>query len=202
MAFGLSAASVLQLLAQYKYEFLVPGALLIGPLISLTAGVLIRLGVMDLWTTAFILMATELLGDVFWYWVGDLWGEGFVRRVGHFIGITEARVHVIRRLFHVHHDKIIIISKLTAGFGFAPAIYFTAGLSHVPFRRYMGINIAGQIVWTSAMLGTGYYLGHFYLQVNGALERMFFIAGVVVMFAAVAGAGQYLWSRLMRGPEA
>lgn len=191
----MQAGIVLQLISQYRYAFLVPGALFIGPLVSLTAGLLIRLDVLELWTTAFVLMATELLGDVFWYWVGDLWGEGFVRRFGRFVGIHPTRVAVVQRLYHTHHDKIIIISKLTAGFGFAPAIYFTAGLSHVPFRRYMVINSIGQIIWTSAMLGIGYYLGHFYLQFNGALERTFFVATVVVVFAVVVGFGHYLWKR-------
>src|SRR3989344_2796337 len=187
---------VLQLISQYRYVFLVPGALFVGPLVSLTAGLLIRLGALELFATASILMVTELLGDVFWYWVGHHWGESFVRKFGRFVGIYETRVATVQRLYHVHHDKIIIISKLTAGFGFAPAIYFTAGLSHVPFRRYMGINIIGQVIWTSAMLAIGYYLGHFYLQVNGALERVFFIAAVVVVFALAVGFGHYVWKRL------
>lgn len=197
----MEAGIVFQLISQYRYAFLVPGALFIGPLVSLTAGFLIRVDVLDLWITAFVLMATELLGDVFWYWVGDLWGEGFIKRVGYFIGITQARVAVIQHLYHVYHDKIIIVSKLTAGFGFAPAVYFTAGLSHVPFGRYMSINIFGQIIWTSTMLAIGYYLGHFYLQVNGAIERVFFIASIVAVFAVIAGFGHYLWKRFTDAPD-
>ena len=80
MAFGLSAGAVLQLVSHYRYAFLVPGALFIGPLVSLTAGALIRLDVLELWLTAFILMATELLGDVVLYWIGFWWGESFAHR--------------------------------------------------------------------------------------------------------------------------
>lgn len=199
MAFGLNPSSVLQLLAQYRYEFLVPGALFIGPLVSLTAGVLIRLGVLDLSMTATVLMTTELLGDVFWYWVGNRWGDGFVRRFGRYVGITAELVARVRALYEIHHDKIIVISKLTAGFGFAPAIYFTAGLARVSFSRYMVINIGGQVVWTSAMLAIGYYLGHFYLQFNGALDRVFFIAFVLVIFGIMIGFGRYLWGKLSVG---
>lgn len=198
MAYGFNPGSVLQLLSAYKYEFLVPGALFIGPLVSLTAGVLVRLGVMDLWFTALILMATELLGDVFWYWAGFRWGEPFAHRFGRYVGISPELVARVRELYATHHDTIIIVSKLTAGFGFAPAIYFTAGLSRVSFARYMVINIVGQIIWTSAMLAIGYYLGHFYLQFNGALDRAFFVAFVLVAFAGVVGFGRYLWGHLSR----
>lgn len=202
MAYGFNAASVLSLLAQYKYGFLVPGALFIGPLVSLTAGLLIRLGVLDLWTSAIILMTTELLGDIFWYWVGAWWGEHFTMRYGRYVGISPELVARVQALYHLHHDKIIIISKLTAGFGFAPAIYFTAGLSRVSFLRYMIINVVGQVVWTSVMLAIGFYLGHFYLQFNGALDRVFFIASVLVVFAIVIGFGRYLWERLSDSPSA
>lgn len=194
----MEAGLVLQLIAQYRYAFLVPGALFIGPLVSLSAGALIRLDVLELWITACILMGTELLGDIFWYQIGRRWGEPFVHTFGRFIGIHAARVEIVKRLYHRHHDKIIIISKLTAGFGFAPAIYFTAGLSRVPFRRYMIINIVGQVIWTSAMLGIGYYLGHFYLQVNSVLDRAFFIASVLVGFALIVGVGHYVWERVSR----
>jgi membrane protein DedA with SNARE-associated domain len=197
----MQAGLVLQLIAQYRYAFLIPGALFIGPLVSLTAGVLIRLGILELFATAFILMATELLGDVFWYWAGYHWGMPFIRRFGKFVGIHETRVEVVTRLYNEHHDMIILVSKLTAGFGFAPAIYFTAGLSRVPFRRYMLINIAGQVVWTSAMLAIGFYLGHFYLQVNGALDRTFFITTVLVSFAIVIGVGRHLWEDFTHNPD-
>jgi membrane protein DedA with SNARE-associated domain len=191
----MQADVVLLLISQYRYAFLVPGALFIGPLVSLTAGALIRIGVLDLTTTALVLMSTELLGDVFWYWVGSVWGEPFISKFGRLVGISEFRVSAAKILYKKHHDLIIIISKLTAGFGFAPAIYFTAGLSKVPFGRYMIINTIGQIIWTFTMLGIGYYLGHFYLQVNGALEKLFFITSVIVIVAIIGGFGRSAWKR-------
>ena len=186
---------ILQLISQYRYAYLVPGALFIGPLVSLTAGALIRLGTLELWATASILMITELLGDVFWYWVGHRWGESFVQTFGRFVGISSLRVLIAKHLYHTHHDKIIIISKLTAGFGFAPVIYFTAGLSRIPFRRYIVINIIGQVIWTSTMLGIGYYLGYFYLQVSDTLHKMFFVTAIFVVFVFIFGFGQYLWQK-------
>jgi membrane protein DedA with SNARE-associated domain len=87
---------------------------------------------------------------------------------------------------------IIFTSKITAGFGFAIAILFTAGVSRVPFRRYMMLNIAGQFLWTAGLLSIGYFLGHIFLRVNDAFEKMALLALVIIVIISIIGFGRYL----------
>jgi membrane protein DedA with SNARE-associated domain len=183
------------LILKYRYVILVPGAMTIGPLVSLVAGALIRFGTLDLAPTAACLMGAELFGDILWYWAGVHFGDSFVSRFGRFVGITAQRVASVKRLYHTHHDTIILVSKLTAGFGIAPAIFFTAGLSRVPFKRYMMLNVVGQIVWTSTMLAIGYFLGHYYLAFNSTLDRIFLIGTTLLVLAALFGFGRFLLNR-------
>ena len=49
------------------------------------------------------------------------------------------------------------------------------------------------------MLAIGYYRA-FHLQVNGAIERVFFIASIVAVFAVIAGFA-HLWKRFADIPE-
>ncbi len=180
------------LLLEYKYLILAPAAFAIGPTVSLIAGVLLRLDVLALIPTCIALAAGELSGDVLWYWLGKKYGDSFVARFGRYVGITALGVANVRQLFSNHHDLILFTSKLTAGFGFAPVVLFSAGMSRVPFRRYMMLNIAGQFLWTAGLLSIGYFLGHIFLMVNDLFEKRALIALLVIIMASLFGFGRYL----------
>ena len=181
-----------RLLAQYTYIIMAPAAMVLGPIVSLVAGVLLRLDVISLVPTVLALAAGELGADVVWYWVGRRYGGSFVERFGRYFGMTPASIASAMNLFGKHHDIIIFTSKLTAGLGFAMVILFAAGLSRVPFRRYMMLNIAGQFLWTASLLSIGYFLGHIYLRVGDVFEKIALLALVVIVIVSIIGFGRYL----------
>ncbi len=189
---------VSQLIMHYRYAALVPGVLLFGPATSIVAGFLIRTGYIDLLPTCLTLAGGELASDVVWYWLGRRYGHSFVGRFGRYFGINDETVSKAKRVFHLYHDWIIFISKLTAGFGFAPAIFFTAGLSHVPFRRYMVLNVAGQIVWTGGLLAVGYFLGHLYSQIGSTIEKVLSIGFILFVLVALFAFARFMRGRLER----
>lgn len=183
---------ILELIAEYKYLLIAPAAFLFGPPVSLATGVLLRIDALSLIPTCLALVAGELGGDVLWYWLGKRYGDSFSLRFGRYAWITEKSIASTKELFSKHHDIILFTSKLTAGLGIAPVVLFTAGLSHVPFRRYMMLNIAGQFLWTAGLLSAGYLLGHVYLEISGAFEKIALIAFVGVLLASLLGFGRYL----------
>ena len=180
------------LIAEYTYLIIAPAAMILGPVVSLVAGVLLRLDIIALIPTCLALAAGELSGDIIWYWIGRRYGDTFVNRWGRYVGISHQSVGSVKELFDQHHDIILFTSKLTAGFGFAIPVLFTAGLSRVPFRRYMMLNIAGQFLWTTGLLSIGYFLGHLYLHVGNVLEKMALIALIAVIILALISFGRYL----------
>ncbi|MBI2610591.1 DedA family protein [Candidatus Kaiserbacteria bacterium] len=186
------------LIVDYTYLIIAPAAMIIGPPVSLVAGVLLRLDVISIIPTALALAAGELGADILWYWIGRRYGEQFVERYGRYFGITESSIAYAKDLYSRHHDIIIFTSKLTAGFGFAMVILFTAGLSRVPFRRYMMLNIAGQFLWTAGLLSIGYFLGHIYLKVENTFEKMALFALVALVLASLFGFSRYLRSGIHR----
>lgn len=188
------------LLSQYGYAVMVPAVMVLGPAVSIFAGILLRLDQLALIPTCAALAAGELGGDILWYWLGKRYGESFVARYGKYFGISHSSTTAIKRLFDDHHGKIIFFSKLTSGFGFSMAIFFTAGMTGVPFRRYMALNIAGQLVWTTVLLSLGYFLGHFYLQITGAFEKAAFVVAVLILGALAVGYARYLRTRFLSNP--
>ena len=186
---------IINLLLAYKYALMAPAAFLLGPTVSLLSGFLLRLGYVELVPTWLALAAGELLGDVLWYWLGRRYGDSFVAKFGRYVGITEHTLGSVKRMFNRYHDAIIFFSKLTAGFGLAPAIFFTAGLSRVSFRRYMALNVAGQILWTSGLLAAGFFAGNIFASVDSVFGKIFSAIVVVLVLLALFGFGTYLKKR-------
>ena len=195
MSFGALLAG----LESYRYLFLILGAPVFGPPVSLAAGIFIRLGSLDLLLTIACLMIIELAGDIVWYSLGFHFGHRFVGFFGAYVGITENHIAKVTALYHRYHDRIILISKLTAGFGIAPTVLFVAGLSRVPFFRYMLINALGQVVWTSTMLSIGYFFGMYVEAVSNDLTRYSVIGGIILFVAIVVGLANHFIQKSVGG---
>ncbi len=185
-----------QLLSTYRYAIISPLVFVFGAPVSLVAGFLLRLDVLELLPTCIMLAAGELTADVLWYWLGFRYGEPFTKRFGKYVGISETSIAYVKKLFERRYDVIILSSKITAGLGFGTAIMFTAGLSKVPFRWYMLLNVIGQSIWTAALLSVGYFLGHLYLGVSGVFEKMAIFAIAIIFVGCVIGFGKYLHKKL------
>src|SRR3989344_3694772 len=134
--------SLMYLLTEYTYLIMAPAVFLFGPVVSLVAGVLLRLDAISIVPTCLAIAAGELSADVLWYWLGRWYGESFVRRFGRYVGINPGSIGYVKSLFAQHHDVIIFASKLTAGFGFAVVVLIL--LSLIGFGRYLRGRIAAE----------------------------------------------------------
>lgn len=174
---------IANLLLQYKYFIMVPLVLFMQPAVGISGGILSRLGLMDPLAVYLTVCLTALAGDVGWYWIGYHYGQRFVGRFGRFVGITSEHVRVAQKIFHQNIAKILIISKVTNGFGLAIVTLFTAGMSRVPFGRYMLFNVIGEVIWSGMIVGIGYYLGDLYVRVEDVFGR--FALGVMLVLIAL-----------------
>lgn len=179
-------------LAEYKYWAIFPLAIVEGPIIMTVTGFLLKLGQFEFWPLYFVLMAGDLTADIFWYVVGFFGGRPLIRKYGRFLSISEDLIGKTELKFHKYQNKILFISKLTMGLGFAPVILMTAGISKVPFRKYITFNFLGQFIWTAFLISVGYFFGKFYLYVNQGLRTFSVIAFVAIVVAAVYGINNHL----------
>lgn len=166
-----------------------------GPILSMIGGILIRLGYFDLWPIYLALMAGDLLGDVGWYYVGRYYGHSFINRFGKYFNITEKGVAKVTEIFHRYKHRILIISKISNGFGLSLVTLITAGIVKIPFWRYLATNLIGQFIWTGLLISVGYFFSHLYLLVNTWLERSAIIAAFILIILAFNGYRKYLTNR-------
>ena len=187
-----------QLILQYKYLLMIPVAVIEGPVLSMICGVLVRLGQLNVVLTFLALATGDLIGDAMWYWLGRRYGYSFVSRFGKYFFVTVENIETVRKLFHVYHVRILLLSKVTMGIGFPAATLFTAGLSHIPFWKFMGLNALGQIVWTGLLLGIGFFLGNLYVNVNNIIGILSIAGMMGFILLALFGFGRYLGNRFKR----
>ncbi len=189
---------MIALILHYKYFILAPLTLIEGPLVMMVSGLLLRLGYFSFLPLYLCLVISDFAGDIVWYWIGYHFGNRFTKKFGRFFSITEEGVAIVEKLYHEHHNKILIISKLTTGFGFAVVTLFTAGMVKIPFKRYALLNFIGEFIWTGLLLSVGYYLGEAYVHVDNIIGKFSIVAMIIVVFLALFGFGKYLKGRLTK----
>ncbi len=186
------ASPIVSWLLTYRYSIAYPLAIAEGPVVMMICGLLVRLGFFEFWAIYFILIAGDLTGDVVWYLVGRHGARSFIHKYGRFLSLTEANVEKAERFFQNHHIKILLISKITMGFGFAIATLIAAGAAKVPFKKYFAINFFGQFVWTGILMAVGYFLGNLYFVVDKGLRWAFVIALIIIGLAAAYGFSKFM----------
>ena len=168
------------------HQDLIYGAVLLiaiveGPILSMIFGVLLRLGYFSLAPVYITLMLGDIIGDTGWYYLGYHYGRAAIKRFGSRFGITDKEVEKAEKLFHGHTYKILFISKITNGFGLSIVTLLTAGITRVPFRKYLATNVAGQLIWSGLLIAAGYFFSDSYMRINSIFGKI----GLVAIIAAV-----------------
>ncbi|MFA6408396.1 MAG: DedA family protein [Candidatus Paceibacterota bacterium] len=176
----MSLEAVVAIFLQYKYPALVVLSIIEGPYIMMMSGFLLKLGTLALIPTFIALSIGDLIADIVWYYVGHFFGDRSILRLGGFFDITAENIENAKRLFSRHRRKILVGSKMTAGFGLSLATLVTAGIMRVPFWEYIALNFFGQLVWTTVMLSVGYVFGNLYVVVNDVFSQAFIICAALV----------------------
>ncbi len=194
-------ASILSWFITYRYGIAFPLAIFEGPIAMVVAGFLVRTGFFDFWPIFLVMMAGDLTGDVMWYFVGLHGGRPLIEKYGKWINVTEEGVLRAEGFFKEHQTKILFISKLTTGFGFAIATLIAAGAAKVPFKKYFTINFLGEFVWAGFLFAIGYFFAHLYTLVNKSLRWGFIIGLIVVVALAMWGFGKAMRKRFGTPPK-
>lgn len=164
-----------------RYGLLFVTTLFGSPIVMIAAGYLIHIGQLDFWAAYGTIVAADIMGDVIWYWVGRKGARTFFLKYGGYFGITEDIIERLERRFLKYHEWILVISKLTMGLGVAIGVLAVAGMMRVPFWRYLGINISGELLWALIPIAIGYYYGNLTDFIPPGFRWIAVIVGLVVV---------------------
>ncbi|MEK7575252.1 MAG: DedA family protein [Patescibacteria group bacterium] len=185
-------SSIIYFIGAYRYPVAFLGSLIEGPLAMVGGGMLVRLGEFDFIPLYLTLLLGDLTADILWYFVGRKAANPFIKRFGKFFGITQVAFEKMERVFLKHDTKILFISKVTMGLGFALATLMAAGAVKVPFKKFFILNAAGGVVWVAFLISVGYFFGDVYLKIADSFKVIFVGAAALSVIALMYGFVSYI----------
>ncbi len=186
------------IISQSKYVLIFFGAIIEGPILMIASGFLLHLGVFSAVPLFAALLAGDLVGDVIWYYFGYFFAEPILKRHGHFLSVTPELLEKTKELFHRYHARILLISKITMGFGMALGTLMAAGITRIPFRTYMFLNALGELILITWMLSIGYFFGQLYPYVADSFKVAFIIGIIIIAIIFVYGFSRYVRSKITK----
>ena len=175
-----------------KYILLFLGCIVEGPVVMMASGFLFSLGQFNFLPMYLALVSGDFVADIGWYLLGRYGTRHAIFKFGHFVGLTPEVLEKVEVRFRYYHQKILIISKLTMGFGFAVVILLVAGMFKVPFKNYVILNLIGGFIWTAFLIIVGYFFGNIFIVIPRSFKITFFIIIFLSFIFALRYINKYL----------
>lgn len=148
---------ILRLLSQYGYLILFPMVIVEGPIVTIIAGFLASIGVLNPVIAYAVVVAGDLGGDVLYYFAGRYWFNKTFEKTLAFFKVSLARVKKLEENLHKHRGKVLFFGKLSHLIGVA--ILFVAGHAAVPFDDFLWFNFLATLPKSAILLAVGYFFG-------------------------------------------
>ena len=175
-----------------KYVLLFLGMIIEGPIIMVASGFLYKLGQFSFLPMYLVLVFGDFTADVMWYSIGRFGTRTAIFKYGHFVGITPEALEKIEEAFNKFHQKILIISKLTMGFGFSVVVLVVAGIFKVPFKNYVVLNLVGGFIWTAMLIAIGFFLGNIFSFIPTSMKIVFIVVVFTLFVIGLKYVNNYL----------
>jgi len=177
-----SLLDLLHLVETYKYLVLFPIAIFEGPIVTLVSGFLIAHGYLSGLLTYIFIIIADTIGDSLHYVLGYFLRDIRARKILKLFRITEEKIQRIEEHFVKHPKKSILSGKLLHGVG--GVIQVAAGVAHMPFYEFIGLNILGTIPKTFILLCLGFLFGS-YLSVIESYLTLWSVVAIIIVLCGV-----------------
>ncbi len=125
--------------------------------ILLAAGVLVQQGHLNLGEAIVFGILGAIIGSQIGYWAGHKGGRTFVLKWGRYVKLTPERLERVEGFFVRHGGKAVFAARFFSVSRVLGAL--VAGISRMRFGRFLFYSVLGGMVWATAVVVMGYYLG-------------------------------------------
>ncbi|GAA3720049.1 DedA family protein [Streptomyces tremellae] len=154
-----------------------------GETILIASAVYAGAGRLNMVAVVAIAVVAAVLGDNVGYAIGRFGGHRLVDRYGKYVLLTPERVKKAEEFFQRHGGKIVTVARFVDGLRQANGII--AGMTLMPWRRFLLFNALGAVLWVGAWSGVGYVAGQHLDTVYPQIQRYELVLAAVVAAALV-----------------
>jgi membrane protein DedA with SNARE-associated domain len=196
--------TALQLVSQYGYVaifFLLVLGIIGLPIPDETmltfSGYLIYSGHLNLVATLLTAFAGSMCGITGSYLIGRTGGLYVIHKYGRYIHVTEERIEYVHRWFDRAGHWALFVGYFIPGVRHFTAI--VAGTSKLEFPKFALFAYSGALVWVSAFLSLGYFLGEQWSRLGEEIRSRGEIIGLILVGAVVVFYAIRYWRKRKPG---
>ena len=138
----------------------------------------------------------SLLAAALLYWIGYKFEHDtifrFVDRYGKYLFLKSADVKKSLDWFEKYGHRIVFAGRMIPAV--RSLISIPAGMSRMPFWKFMFYSSLGTIIWTTFLAAVGFYFG----ENQALMQKIFSQVGYVIIAIVIAIIGWILYRRYMR----
>jgi membrane protein DedA with SNARE-associated domain len=163
-----------------------------GETVLILAAVYAGTGRLNIVLVALLGFCGAVLGDNLGFALGHFGGRRLALRYGRYVFLTPERLDKATQFFERHGGKVIVIARFVEGLRQANGII--AGMSGMPWKRFLVFNAIGAALWVGTWTTIGYLSGSHINTIYDAAARYstFLLAALAALLAA------YIARRLLR----
>ncbi len=164
-----------------------------GETALITAAVLAASGRFNIVEVIAVAAIAAIIGDTIGYWIARLGGRALIDRIPFAAPAAEKFLPKGEAFFQRHGPKTVLIARFVAGLRIA--IAWLAGLSRMPWLRFLAYNAAGGILWATTYGLAAYYFGQ--AAVDAVAKYGFFAVILIVGVGVLVFFGHRILTRRM-----
>jgi membrane protein DedA with SNARE-associated domain len=169
------------------------GVPLPGETALIAASVLASQGNYSIVAVIVVAAAGAIVGDNAGYWIGRKGGRALLRRIPYLRDYFARILPPAERFFERHGAKAVFFGRFVSILRVTAA--WLAGISHMPWWRFLFWNAAGGVIWATAFGVVAYYSGR---AAADAINRYGLYAGIgLAVLIVIAVVGIHFWRRRM-----
>ncbi len=173
--------TITSLIETHGLLVLAPVSILEGPIITVIAAYLAKLGYMNLYAVYVIVVMGDLIGDALFYGFGHGGLRLVPQRWQKRLGLNETRLTSLVENFNRRGGRILVMGKLTHSVG--AAILVAAGMAKMPFWKFLWYNLLATLPKSLFFMVIGYTLGYATSAVDSYIFRVSAVMLVLILMA-------------------
>ena len=159
-----------------------------GETILIAAAVYAGAGKLNILLVVLVAFVAAVIGDNIGYAIGHFGGRRLVLRWGKYVFLTEERLDKAERFFEHHGGKVVTVARFIEGLRQANGI--VAGISEMPWRRFLAFNALGAALWVGCWASVGYFAGGHIDSIYNTVHQYTIYFGIAVGVVILALIGR------------
>lgn len=157
------------------------GVPLPGETVLIAAAFYAALGHLNIWLVGLIGFIAAIIGDNIGYLIGREGGYRLVLKFGKYVFITEDKLKRAEAFFRRYGGGIVTPARFIEGLRQLNGII--AGISEMPWPKFLGFNALGALLWVSCWSAVGYFSGnHIATFLHYEVYLTLGVLGLVVLY--------------------